>query len=524
MFDKLDRTIINALRRYYISGELTPVEIQETLNISDTVFYKYFKIFREIEQQRPKRLKDVNFFLPPVEREKDNYPEKLNQVLPGIIENTNHRTLKIENIWQEYRALVPDGCTLISFKEYFGRWRKEHNICWFYPQHIKHIPEEDLLELGHWQNSRDLKLWRKAVVIKASLKKRPVKEIATQLEVCHRTVLGWIRLYKERGIEGLREGKYKHMLKRIDRNKLKRENILKLLQQTPKLHGINRTAWTLRHLAMAYEKVYGKTISASNVNICLSRLGYHFLKSRERLVSPDKNFREKMDKIKTILANLQPDEKFFSIDEYGPATVKMKTGWSFTAETEARKIPEKQKIKGWYIIIAALELSENQVTHFYSRKKDSAETTRLIGMLREKYKDDRKLYLSWDEVSWHRSKQLAAYLTQINEQGPPFIELTPLPSSAQHLNVIESVFSGMAKTVIHNSDYDSLEACYAAIDRHFGERNAYYRLHPMKAGKKIWGKEIVPPVFKETNNCKSGLKKKISKTEKKYGPVGEDKD
>ena len=55
------------------------------------------------------------------------------------------------------------------------------------------------------------------------------------------------------------------------------------------------------------------------------------------------------------------------------------------------------------------------------------------------------------------------------------MELAPLPSCAQFLNVIESVFSGMARAIIHNSDYESLAACKAAIDRHFAERNASSR-------------------------------------------------
>jgi len=33
----------------------------------------------------------------------------------------------------------------------------------------------------------------------------------------------------------------------------------------------------------------------------------------------------------------------------------------------------------------------------------------------------------------------------------------PLPAGAQFLNVIESVFSGMARAIIHNSDYESLK-------------------------------------------------------------------
>ncbi|HMB05807.1 MAG TPA: hypothetical protein VKP69_18980, partial [Isosphaeraceae bacterium] len=79
----------------------------------------------------------------------------------------------------------------------------------------------------------------------------------------------------------------------------------------------------------------------------------------------------------------------------------------------------------------------------------------------------------------------------------------PLPSCAQFLNVIESVFSGMARAIIHNSDYDSLAACKAAIDRHFAERNAFFQANPKKAGRIIWGKEITPSTFSPANNCKN---------------------
>jgi len=82
------------------------------------------------------------------------------------------------------------------------------------------------------------------------------------------------------------------------------------------------------------------------------------------------------------------------------------------------------------------------------------------------------------------------------------LRLAPLPSSAQFLNVIESVFSGMSRAIIHNSDYQSAEECMLAIDRYFDERNENFRAHPKRAGNKIWGKEIVDPCFDEANNCK----------------------
>jgi hypothetical protein len=60
----------------------------------------------------------------------------------------------------------------------------------------------------------------------------------------------------------------------------------------------------------------------------------------------------------------------------------------------------------------------------------------------------------------------------------------------------------MAKAVLHNSNYESVQAAMTAIDRHFAERNDYYRQNPKRAGRKIWGKERVEPEFAEANNCK----------------------
>jgi hypothetical protein len=87
----------------------------------------------------------------------------------------------------------------------------------------------------------------------------------------------------------------------------------------------------------------------------------------------------------------------------------------------------------------------------------------------------------------------------------PIVKLAPLPTCAQFLNVIESVFSGMARAIIHNSDYKSKEECRYAIDRYFFERNDHFLQHPKRAGNKIWGKERVPATFSESNNCKDPL-------------------
>jgi hypothetical protein len=133
---------------------------------------------------------------------------------------------------------------------------------------------------------------------------------------------------------------------------------------------------------------------------------------------------------------------------------------------------------------------------------------KLLKLLIAKYPNDECLYFSWDAASWHASKTFIAVVESLNslrnssQNSGPKIQLVPLPSSAQFLNVIESVFSGMAKAIIHNSNYPSIEICQKAIDQYFKDRNQYFIENPKKAGNKIWGKEIVLSQFAESNNCK----------------------
>jgi hypothetical protein len=62
---------------------------------------------------------------------------------------------------------------------------------------------------------------------------------------------------------------------------------------------------------------------------------------------------------------------------------------------------------------------------------------------------------------WYASKKLYSGIREINykiyrkKNNTHFVELAPLLASAQFLNVIELIFSGMARAIIHNSNYQS---------------------------------------------------------------------
>lgn len=159
-------------------------------------------------------------------------------------------------------------------------------------------------------------------------------------------------------------------------------------------------------------------------------------------------------------------------------------------------------------IVAILDTIKGTMIPFFSKSKNTDEMIRMLNVLLEKYRGCERLFLSCDAEAWHTSKKLLKKIDQINrtdyrrKKKTPLVELAPLPASAQFLNVIESIFSGMARAVIHNSGYGSVKDAMAAIDRYFEERNEYFRKHPKRAGKKVWGEELLESEFCESQNFK----------------------
>lgn len=353
--------------------------------------------------------------------------------------------------------------------------------------------------------NKSLAYKKRGVVILLHLNDKKPLEISSYLKIEKKTIDSYIDKYKSKGLSHLFDFS-KNKIKKTD-NSLYQEEVFKILHSPPSLYGFNRTSWKLDDIEKTL-KENGFSISRPLIRKILKNAGYSMKKARKVLTSNDPHYLEKLKEITSILSSLGPKDKFFSIDEYGPFSIKIQGGATYTKKDEQKSYPQWQKSKGKLIITGALELSTNQMTHFYSDKKNTTEMIKLYDILIEQYKFEHIIYLSWDAASWHISKELKNKVQKNNdqvEQGTiqcPKVKLCPLPSSAQFLNVIESVYSGMSRAIIHNSDYQSCEECKSAIDRHFLERNNYFQKFPKVAGNKIWGKERVKSEFRESNNCK----------------------
>jgi len=296
-------------------------------------------------------------------------------------------------------------------------------------------------------------LRNRALSVLASKKGISARATSRVLGVDRASCSKYLKIYKEQGADGLMFRKQASNRK-FDSEPLK-DAIFALLHEPPSNYDINRTTWKMVDFKEILAKK-GYPVCSDVIRIITKRAGYRWRKARIVLTSQDPNYREKLERIQDVLRNLNADEAFFSIDEFGPFAIKTKGGRKLVGPTENYTVPQWQKSKGCLIMTAALELSKNQVTHFYSEKKDTDEMIKMMNFLIRRYKGYRMLWLSWDAASWHISKKLREHIEAANVMatvtGSPRIDTAPLPAGAQFLNVIESVFSGFARSVVHNSD------------------------------------------------------------------------
>lgn len=372
------------------------------------------------------------------------------------------------------------------------RWKE-----WIYEIERGNLPSKDWEEILNGQKIHARKIVMAAMARECGFTNRAIAE---HLDLSRNTVRNHLHAYDHAGIDGLLGRK---RMAKMEDDEVFTKALFGLLHEPPSLSGFNRTSWRLDDLREALV-TKGHVAGKSIISKAIRKAGYRWRSAKVVLTSTDPKYREKLEKVQSVLSNLQEDERFFSIDEYGPFAIKMKAGRILSAPSENPSVPQWQKSKGWLIATAALELSRNQITHFYSKAKNTEEMIKMGEQLLAEYGDCKKLYLSWDAASWHMSKELLAFVEKNNNRndGTPLLELVPLPASAQFLNVIESFFSGMARAIIHNSDYQSVAAAKEAIDRYIDDRNKHYAENPKRAGNKIWGKERTKATFDPANNCK----------------------
>jgi transposase len=373
---------------------------------------------------------------------------------------------------------------------------------------VDFITSKDKDTLNKWRRSKDKRRWEVAVSILES-RSMPLESISNKIERPIKQVREWILAFNYYGMEGLWQAitrkKRNDKDVRSEKMELRKKRLIEIIHHKPKYYGVNRSSWNLLSLAKVYNEQYDEKISYQLVSRSLRRAKYTIKKARKVLTSPDPDYREKVDNLLTTLHSLGPDELLFFIDELGPLKVRKYGGRIYAKVNEVPTYSQNQAGNGSVSLAGALSATTNQVTWKYIRSKDSESMISLVEILYNQYYSKKKLYVTWDCASWHSSDTLVSWLESFNAETErlregPIIEFIPLPTSSQFLDVIESVFSAMKKSIIHNSDYRSETEMKLSISQHFRERNEYFKENPKRVGKKIWEIDF----FQDRDSIKSG--------------------
>jgi transposase len=354
----------------------------------------------------------------------------------------------------------------------------------------KPLTADESRELHKYKASQHKGHSAKAIAILMASESASLLDVVTATGHHYMTILDWIKQFNKSGVKFI-EVKISYPV-REQRIEQRRVRIIDILHTPPNTYNVNRASWNYSSIAEVYSILYQQNISLKTIERAVKKSGYTWRRARKVLTSPDPEYKAKVERILDTLQDLREGDTFFFIDEVGPYRVRKYGGISLKARDDSEVEPENkdQKSRGKVQFVAALEAVTNQLSWIFTPNKGCASVISLIEMLTKEYGNAARMFLTWDAITVHSSKALTAWISTHNSSvDGPLIEVIPLPSNSQFLNVIEAVFGGMKKAVICNSDYATAHEMQEAIARHFEERNQFYRDNPKRAGNKIWDKQ-----------------------------------
>ena len=147
-------------------------------------------------------------------------------------------------------------------------------------RHLDRFVRETKNKLEYTRGTAIMMRWRGVVV----------KDVARQLNVCMGVVFKWERLYRRKGIEGLRhrKGSGRPAVKRPAARRL----IPELMKKDPQAFGYLSGRWTVRDISKAL-KSEGVDISPTQVHGILNDLGLSWKRPKLTVESDDPSFSRK---------------------------------------------------------------------------------------------------------------------------------------------------------------------------------------------------------------------------------------
>jgi transposase len=290
----------------------------------------------------------------------------------------------------------------------------------------------------------DFRLLIRLTVLVAYYQKQPIERIAGCLNISVKSVKRWIKRYKNKGIDFVR-----------DSDRSGRPSGLNIEQQEHlknKIQESNQRVWVARHVAVLIQTLFGVLYSVGYLPQLLNKLGLSFHKAETTLIKRDSEKRrtwiqETLPEI--YRQKIEAGWRIFYQDEVGFQT-EGTLAYTWGIRGQSTTIANYGR-HGRINLIGAFELGTGL---FYgvqtTFKVNAMRFRRFICHLKREMRTD-KILLICDNASFHKAKWLTAW----TETQKEWLHLAFLPAYSPDFNPIERLWRWMKTEYTHNRCWTS---------------------------------------------------------------------
>lgn len=256
------------------------------------------------------------------------------------------------------------------------------------------------------------------------------------------TVKRHLKMYREKGVRGLLEMRYKGG-----------QTKLSLLQESElkKYLEVN-TKRTSKEIANYISEMYKVKFSVIGVTKLLHRLGFSYKKPK---VIPGKADRIKqdafMDRYYEIKKNLKTNDQIYFLDSTHPEhNTKPSYGWILKGKAND-KIIKTNSGRERLNLAGALNLNDKKALILSEETINKFVTIKLLKKL-QKAQPTGKIYLILDNATYYHAKIVTNYVKRKRR-----IKLVFLPSYSPNLNIIERLWRFFHQKVTYNHYFETIK-------------------------------------------------------------------
>jgi transposase len=281
---------------------------------------------------------------------------------------------------------------------------------------------------------------------------RPWADIQDALFCSSRTIDRWLKRFRAEGIAGL-TGRKRGRPFRFGAGWIALVTTW-VLTRSPRDFGFLRSRWTCETIALMLRWFHQLRVSRETVRRWLHKADLVYRRPRPIVGPTDPEYQQKLDALRTLLAELPADETAVFQDEVEIATnpkigrMWMPRGQQATVETPGNN--ETRQVSGsihWRT--GTMILTEG----LPKQGRDAALFIRHLDELRRRLRRYKKIHVICDHASGHTAFEVAEYVDRWQDR----IELHGLPLHAPETNPIERVWWVLHEAITRNHRCRSLE-------------------------------------------------------------------